>query len=75
LAIIRQQGYAVATGELEPGFVAVAAPIYDRERHVVAAISIGGSRLRLPAERQPQVAVLVQMAARQISRQLGYWPG
>lgn len=75
LAAIRQQGYAVATGELEQGFVAVAAPIYDRERQVVAAISVGGSSLRLPPERQPQVAVMVQMAARQISRQLGYWPG
>jgi DNA-binding IclR family transcriptional regulator len=75
MAGIRQQGYAVAVEELEPGFVAVAAPIYDRERHVAAAISIGGSSLRLTGERQPELAVLVQMAARQISRQLGYWPG
>jgi IclR family transcriptional regulator, acetate operon repressor len=75
LALIRQQGYAVTVGELEPGFVAVAAPVFDRERQVVAAISIGGSSLRLTPESQPQIALLVQMAARQISRQLGYWPG
>lgn len=72
---IRQQGYALAMGELEQGFAAIAAPIFDRERQVVAAISIGGSCLRLTPERQPQVTALVQMAARQISRQLGYWPG
>jgi DNA-binding IclR family transcriptional regulator len=72
---IRQQGFAVATGELEPGFTAIAAPIYDRERVVVAAISAGGSSLRLIPERQPEIAGLVQLAARQISRQLGYWPG
>jgi DNA-binding IclR family transcriptional regulator len=75
LAAIRHQGFAVATGELEPNFAAIAAPIYDRERQVTAAISIGGSSLRLTPERLPELAVLVQMAARQISRQLGYWPG
>jgi DNA-binding IclR family transcriptional regulator len=72
---IRQQGYAITAGELEPGFVAVAAPVYDRERRAAAAISIGGSSLRLTPEHLPQIAALVQMAARQISRQLGYWPG
>jgi IclR family transcriptional regulator, acetate operon repressor len=72
---IRLQGFAVAVEELEPGFTAIAAPIYDRERSVVAAISAGGSNLRLTPERQPEIAGLVQMAARQISRQLGYWPG
>ncbi len=75
LAQIRQQGFALAAGELETGFVAIAAPIYDRERQVTAAISIGGSSLRLTPQRQPQLVVLVQVAARQISRQLGYWPG
>jgi DNA-binding IclR family transcriptional regulator len=72
---IRRQGYAITSGELEPGFVAVAAPVYERDRQVAAAISIGGASLRLTPERLPEVAALVQMAARQISRQLGYWPG
>jgi DNA-binding IclR family transcriptional regulator len=75
LGEIRQQGHALAIGELEQGFIAIAAPVYDRERQVVAAISIGGSYLRLTSERRPEVTALVQMAARQISRQLGYWPG
>jgi DNA-binding IclR family transcriptional regulator len=75
LARIRQEGVAITQGELEPGFVAVAAPVLDRERQAVAAISVGGPSLRLTAERLPQMAAMVQMAARQISRQLGYWPG
>ena len=75
LVEIRRQGYAITNGELEPGLVAVAAPIYDRERHAAAAISIGGSSLRLTPDRLPEIAAMVQMAARQISRQLGYWPG
>lgn len=72
---IRQQGFALAVDELEHGFTALAAPVYDRERAVVAAISIGGSSLRLARARLPELAGLVQMTARQISRQLGYWPG
>ena len=72
---IRRQGYAATAGELERGFAAVAAPVFDRERQVAAAISVGGSSLRLTPEHVPTVAALVQMAARQISRQLGYWPG
>jgi IclR family acetate operon transcriptional repressor len=72
---IRRQGYAITRDELEPGFVAIAAPVYDRDRQAAAAISIGGASLRLPAARVVEVAALVQMAARQISRQLGYWPG
>lgn len=75
LAQVRQDGFAVANGELEPGFVAVAAPVQDRERQVIAAISAGGPSLRLTPDRLPEVAAMVQMSARQISRQLGYWPG
>lgn len=72
---IRQSGYAVTTGELEPGFVAVAAALYDRERQAVAAISIGGPAVRMTPDRLPAIAAHVQLTARQISRQLGYWPG
>jgi len=75
LARVRQEGIAIGVGELEPGFTAVAAPIVDRERQVVAAISVGGPSLRLTAARLPAIAAMVQMSARQISRQLGYWPG
>jgi IclR family acetate operon transcriptional repressor len=61
LARIRQEGIAITVGELEPGFVAVAAPVMDRERQAVAAVSVGGPSLRLTAERLPQLAAMVQM--------------
>jgi DNA-binding IclR family transcriptional regulator len=72
---IRLAGCAVTDGELEPGFVAVAAPIFDRERQAVAAVSVGGPSIRLVPERWPGLIALVQMSARQIARHLGYWPG
>ena len=72
---IRTQGYAVTKEELEVGFVAMAAPIYDHTNTVIAAVSIGGPRIRLTEERLPELIALLQVTARAISRQLGYRPG
>jgi len=75
LVQIRDQGYAVAREELEVGFVAVAAPIYDHTGSVIAAVSIGGPRLTLTEEQLPGLIAALQVTARAISRQLGYRPG
>lgn len=71
---IRAHGYAKADGELDVGFVAVAAPVYNADRVVVAAVSVGGPSLRLTEERLPGIVALVQVAGRRISRRLGYRP-
>jgi DNA-binding IclR family transcriptional regulator len=44
-----ETGYAVADGELEPGLVAIAAPIVDADGIAVAAISVSGPSSRLTA--------------------------
>jgi len=75
LAQIRQQGYALTREELEVGFSAIAAPIHDYTNNIVAAISIGGPCIWLTEERLPSLIALLQVAARTISRQLGYRPG
>ena len=69
------RGYAVADGELDVGFIAVAAPVYDAGRAVVAAVSVGGPALRIPPERRPEIVASLQVTARRISRRLGYRPG
>lgn len=73
LARVCRRGYALNDQELEIGLRAVAAPIWDHNRQVVAAINVTGSvrtisRRRLVDELAPQV----QEAARQISRAIGY---
>lgn len=75
LAQVRKQGWAIAEGEMDIGFTAVAAPVYDAARQVAAAASVGGPSLRLSGERLPAVIASLQVAARQISRHLGYRPG
>ncbi len=72
LARIRAQGYATAFEELEQGYAAVSAPIFDLNGQVVAAISVGGPSVRLTRARLAALAPTVQAAARRISQRLGY---
>ena len=69
---VRQQGYAVAQEELEIGLSAVAAPIWNHEGVVVAAVSVSGPSFRLSSEKIPKLAELTKRAANEISHQLGY---
>ncbi|CAB4948310.1 unannotated protein [freshwater metagenome] len=47
LQLTRERGYAVADGELEPGLIAIAAPIMGDDDHAVAAISVSGPAVRI----------------------------
>lgn len=67
----RRAGYAVGNEELEPGFVAIAAPVRNAQGRTVAAVSIGGPKARLPAARVRVVAARVRRAADRISHRLG----
>lgn len=71
---VQELGYAVASEELEPGYVAIGAPVHNHEGHVIAAISIGGPTGRISAERIPALGMLVRSAADEVSRGLGASP-
>lgn len=68
---IVQRGYAVDNQEFEPGLVCVAAPVFDRNNTLTAAISATGPTTRLPRADWPRVGAAVQEAARAISNGLG----
>jgi IclR family acetate operon transcriptional repressor len=70
LATVRRLGYAVADSELEPGLVAVAAPITDADGAVVAAVSVTGPSVRLTGDRIPGVGRLLVAEARAVSAAL-----
>ncbi len=74
LAEVRRRGYAVAADELEMGFVAIGAPIFDSDEQAIAAISLGGTSARLTPERVPAIGARVRAAAERISHRLGYRP-
>jgi len=72
LAQVRQLGYAAALGEIEEGLNAVAAPIWDAQGRVTAALSVSGPAYRVTAERVPQLGQITRECAQRVSRRLGY---
>jgi IclR family transcriptional regulator, KDG regulon repressor len=72
LARVRELGYATANEENEAGVRAVAAPVFDHERRVVAAVNLGGPAVQLKLEDLSALGRQVRAAAIGMSRALGY---
>ncbi len=68
---VRERGYATGIEELEPGYMAVAVPVHGRDGLVVAAVGIGGPRVRLDPERLTAIARTLPPHAARISERLG----
>lgn len=72
---IRADGFALDRGERDEGVNCVAAPIYNAERRVVAAVSVSGPTARMGEEDMvSRVVPRVKEAAEGISARLGYFP-
>ena len=69
---VREQGYAVAVGELEIGLTAVAAPIHNAHGDAIASMSVSGPTFRLDDARLPEVIGLLVEAATEVSHRLGW---
>jgi IclR family transcriptional regulator, acetate operon repressor len=74
LSQVRQRGYAVTDEELEPGLVAVAAPVFHDGAAVVAALSVSGPASRLTPDRIADVAAQCATQAAGLSVVLGHQP-
>jgi IclR family transcriptional regulator, KDG regulon repressor len=72
LGRIRKEHFALDDEELISGLRHVAAPIFDHDGNVVAALSAGGPRARLNEEEIERLRRALTNAGNQISRQLGY---
>jgi IclR family transcriptional regulator, acetate operon repressor len=70
LATVRDRGYAVTDEELEPGLIAVAAPVFAG-RAVIAAVSVSAPAGRLPGAQLTGVAARCMAAADSLSALLG----
>lgn len=68
----RQQGYAFSIGSPNKGSSAIAAPVFDRDGEVVAAVVVRGPDVRLSREKLVQLAPAVKETAARISEALGY---
>lgn len=66
----RELGYSAKTGGLLEGMAGIAVPVFDRNRNVVAALSVGTHASRLSDERLPIVRDMLLREAQQLSSQI-----
>ena len=71
LQMIRQQGFATDQEELETGVHAIAAPIFNRQGMLIAALSVPSPVSRMTPERNREIANSLLEASRAISHHLG----
>lgn len=71
VARARIDGYAVDDAENEAEIRCVAAPVFDHDRRMVAAVSLSGPTTRMSVERLRELSSSVIACSAAISRQLG----
>lgn len=75
LVQVRRQGYAVSHEEFEEGFSGIAAPIFNHEDRIVAAVSVSGPTYRMgPGKVEHFIEPLIE-TTRLISSEMGYGLG
>jgi DNA-binding IclR family transcriptional regulator len=72
LAEIRRDGLSWDECESNPAVNCVAAPVYDHDHRMVAAMSISVPTIRWSAAHAARYAELVRHGAADLSRRLGY---
>ncbi len=73
LRTVAVRGFSVDLGECADGLHCVAAPVFDLQRRVVAALSVSGPELRMGEDRLlGELAPVLVSAGERLSRNLGY---
>ncbi|MBN2051092.1 MAG: IclR family transcriptional regulator [Spirochaetales bacterium] len=75
IAKVREQGHAVDDEEVEVGGRCIAAPLRDRNGHVIAAISVMGPISRMRQKDFPAIAQTLKEEVMKASVKLGYKKG
>lgn len=75
IARVREQGYAVSSGEFAKDTTAVAVPIFDDEGGLAAVMSVSAPSSRMDERRLRACLGLMRGKAEEVSRRLGWRPG
>ncbi|MEV0074063.1 MULTISPECIES: IclR family transcriptional regulator [unclassified Amycolatopsis] len=70
LGDIRNAGFAVTRGELDPDAIGIAAPIRDDQGKVVAGLSVVSINRRVPADRETELVEAVLKSAGELSTRI-----
>jgi DNA-binding IclR family transcriptional regulator len=68
LATLRRLGYNVSRGEIDPGRVGIAAPIFDRDRAILGSLSVALPAARADETLIGRLAPLTVAGAREVER-------
>jgi IclR family acetate operon transcriptional repressor len=71
LAVLKR-GYSLDDEEFNPGVRCLAAPVFDADHTVAAAVGITASTVRFTEKRIPEMAAAVKAAAAELSSLLGH---
>jgi DNA-binding IclR family transcriptional regulator len=71
LAIVRRHGWAVALGDSHPELAAIAAPVFNREKELLGALTISGPLTRFGGETVSSFTDVVVTTARDLAKRLG----
>lgn len=71
LELVRERGWALNDEERNPGVRAIAGPVLRTGGTVVGAIAIQGPTVRVPDERLPELAALLDKTAHRVAPLLG----
>jgi IclR family transcriptional regulator, acetate operon repressor len=72
LATVRSRGYAVTDEELEPGLIALAAPVHGYDGAVIAAVSVSAPTSRMSRDHLTVIAERCMEEAAGLAAVLGY---
>lgn len=72
LSKVREHGFAIDNEENNLGVRCVAAPIYDSNGKIIAALGTSSTTLQIDEKHLPQILEMVKHSAAKISRQMGY---
>lgn len=70
----RELGFGVSQGGYETGITTIAAPVFNDQRHVVAAVSITVAAQQITPEQSQTLVPLVRLAADQLTQRLSHLP-
>jgi DNA-binding IclR family transcriptional regulator len=68
---VKKRGFAIDDEEIEVGVRCVGAPIFDENRHPIAAVSVSGPASRITVQSVPGIAERLIRCCNEISRTLG----
>ena len=69
---VKRLGYAIEDEICDEGTRCIAAPIYNGDGRIVAAIGVAGPRARIRKSQFPKLAQTIMASAEQVSERLGY---